>query len=723
MTIRCLVPLVGRVGACGFGRKAAALVMAGGCATALAGGGGESAILIIDPNDPVSVRLGHYYKNARQIPDRNVIYMAPGAADHTAFRATNLPALSGHIEGAGIADHADYVLIAPSTTFYVNAAGMITDTCAPVTRFSISSAYTTAFITDDFVGGGVNQTLANRYYSTANSAVAFDSNTTWLSGGASTQPNARRYYIGGLIGYTGERGNTPEQIIAMIDRGTAVEGTRPDGTIYFMSNTSDTLRNVRNTQYAAVRQTITSSLSRPCEIIVGNLPVPEQDCAGVMTGFSYATVAGSTMTLVPGAFCEHLTSFAAMFDNFDQTKCSEWITEGASGTCGAVEEPCNYPGKFPHARFHAWYLQGATLGEAYLRSLQYVPFQNLLVGDVLAKPYAWVPQVSVAGVPAGPASGIIELEPSATTEQPRATIWGFDLLIDGVLKGSVAPGGRFSVDTTHLDDGWHDVRVLAYDSTPNRTAGRWRGSMVTSNRGRSATISSTVMTGDLDDQFPVRVSADGLLPREIQIVQNGRVIGSGASGDTIMIPGRSLGSGESAIHAKALFVDGREATSPPLNLSVSTSGAVGNQPPAAFSYTKQGYPGSTLVVELPAAIVDDPALVVYTITDLPAQGTIIGGTGAYRIIRPAPGATGTDSISFRVTTPSGTSTGRVIIRWGETCPADFNHDDFVDFFDYDAFVACFTGDCEPGASSDFNDDGFTDFFDYDQFVEAFTAGC
>ncbi|XVJ60686.1 MAG: TIGR03790 family protein [Tepidisphaera sp.] len=707
----------------GFGRAAVALALAAGGATALAGGAGENAILLIDPNDPVAVRLGHYYKNARQIPDRNVVYMSPGAADHAAFRTVNLPALSGYIESAGIADHSDYILIAPSTTFYVNAPGMISDTCAPVTRFSISSAYTTAFILDDFVNGGANQALPNRYYSTANSAVAFDSNTTWLSGGASTQPTARRYYIGGLIGYTGERGNTPEQIIAMIDRGTAVEGTRPSGTTYLMSNTADSLRNVRNTQFAAVRQTITNSLARPCEIIVGNLPVSAQDISGVMTGFSYATIAGSTMTLVPGAFCDHLTSFAAMFDNADQTKCSEWITEGASGTCGAVEEPCNYPGKFPHARLHVWYLQGASLGEAYLRSMQFVPFQNLLVGDALARPHAWIPEVSVGGLPSGPASGLIELEPSGTTAQPRATVASFDLLIDGVLHGSVAPGGRFSIDTTHLNDGWHDVRVLGHDSTPNRTVGRWRGSLVVDNRGRSAAISSARVSGNLNDGFPIRIEASGLLAREIQIVQNGRVLAAGGSGDTIVLPGRSLGSGTTTVHAKAIFVDGREALSPPLTLTVSTNAGSGSVAPTAFSYTKQGYPGRTLVVELPAGVTDETSQATYTITGLPTKATVIGGTGSYRILRPNAGASGTDSIGYRVTTPSGTSTGRVIIKWGESCPADFNGDAFVDFFDYDAFVACFTGQCDPGASSDFNDDGFTDFFDYDAFVEAFTAGC
>ncbi len=58
------------------------------------------------------------------------------------------------------------------------------------------------------------------------------------------------------------------------------------------------------------------------------------------------------------------------------------------------------------------------------------------------------------------------------------------------------------------------------------------------------------------------------------------------------------------------------------------------------------------------------------------------------------------------------------------CPADFNGDGFVDFFDFDDFVACFEGlACPPGQDADFNDDGFADFFDYDDFVAAFENGC
>jgi lysophospholipase L1-like esterase len=54
------------------------------------------------------------------------------------------------------------------------------------------------------------------------------------------------------------------------------------------------------------------------------------------------------------------------------------------------------------------------------------------------------------------------------------------------------------------------------------------------------------------------------------------------------------------------------------------------------------------------------------------------------------------------------------------CVADFNHDGFADFFDYDAFVTAFEGG---DTSADTTCDGFVDFFDYDVFILAFEAGC
>jgi len=64
-----------------------------------------------------------------------------------------------------------------------------------------------------------------------------------------------------------------------------------------------------------------------------------------------------------------------------------------------------------------------------------------------------------------------------------------------------------------------------------------------------------------------------------------------------------------------------------------------------------------------------------------------------------------------------TSEGAEVVVY---CPSDFNADDFIDFSDFDAFVAAF-GAGE--AIADFNRDGSLDYTDFDDFVRAFESGC
>jgi hypothetical protein len=54
------------------------------------------------------------------------------------------------------------------------------------------------------------------------------------------------------------------------------------------------------------------------------------------------------------------------------------------------------------------------------------------------------------------------------------------------------------------------------------------------------------------------------------------------------------------------------------------------------------------------------------------------------------------------------------------CPADFNGDNQVDFFDYLDFAQAFS---EEDPSADFNGDNQIDFFDYLDFAQAFAEGC
>ncbi|MEK6702391.1 MAG: hypothetical protein AABZ53_09020 [Planctomycetota bacterium] len=81
--------------------------------------------------------------------------------------------------------------------------------------------------------------------------------------------------------------------------------------------------------------------------------------------------------------------------------------------------------------------------------------------------------------------------------------------------------------------------------------------------------------------------------------------------------------------------------------------------------------------------------------------------------------------TIRVGGTSGASgTGTLNLSCVIPCPADFDGDGTLDFFDYDAFVICFEGGaCPPGQTADYDADGTVDFFDYDAFVVAFEAGC
>jgi hypothetical protein len=58
------------------------------------------------------------------------------------------------------------------------------------------------------------------------------------------------------------------------------------------------------------------------------------------------------------------------------------------------------------------------------------------------------------------------------------------------------------------------------------------------------------------------------------------------------------------------------------------------------------------------------------------------------------------------------------------CSADINRDGFLDFFDYDAYIACYEGvECPQDVTADFNRDGFVDPFDLYAFDAVYQAGC
>lgn len=668
------------------------LGLAAAAGQAQAGGSGENIIIIADPLNAESMYVANYYREARGVPAENVLYFSPGADDYGSFVAWNLTALQTLIDERGIGSQADYIVLMPGSPFYVSASGLVNDGCSPVNRFSISGAYTTAFVADEVLGG-VNSNFSNRYSRNTFTMQRFDSELAYLAGSPSNDPNARRYYISALLGYTGERGNTLQEILDNIDRSVAADFTRPVGTFYFCE-TSDQAR-------SSPRHNTFDNVIDQIELQGGagshefrQMPRNRHDILCVLTGAGVLDIAGANMTILPGAYADHLTSFGAMFDNSDQTKISEWIRKGATASLGTVEEPCNYPGKFTHARSMAYYHQGASMGESVFRALNFTPFQGLLYGDPLCRPHDFPVTVTVQDPPAGPVSGEVEITPSGQTDKFGTFVFDFEVAVDNrrVASDFVLP---LRVDTTALEDGWHDLRVFGFDSSAVNSMGVWRGELVVNNLGRTAELGNVSATsGDLSTTFVFEASSlaggRGGAPVEIRLVQHGRVLASspGCSA-TLSVAGAQLGAGMSSVHAEALFADGMRVRSAPVEIDVDyDNGTPTGTAPQVSGGTVWVGDAESAFVTLPYTFDNAGEAPAFEILDAPAQATVEPGPdGPYRLVTPAPDAAGFDVMTYRATASSGQSAvGRIVLVYDRS-PLDVNGDGGFDIEDLYAIHA------------------------------------
>jgi hypothetical protein len=709
-----------------IGRGWGWLLVVAGLLAAPAWGGGtaEEAFLIVDPTRLDAMYVGNYYLNARDIPGVNVLYMDPTSPDYVTFAGDQRDALLGMLENRGIRDHVHYHVMPPASSFYVYAPGLITDGCSPVTRFSLSAVYTLIYNKSGILGG-MPSSRDNRYFGLDNTPYAFDSTIKWKDGVPSTDDKGHMYFIGAYLGYTGERGNTVAEIIDMIDRSVAVDGTFPAGTFYFMETTDELRSGPRHDKFPTVVADILA-LGGAAEHLYAVLPSGRHDCLGIMTGWDWPDIDGTDMTILPGAFCDHLTSYAGTFDSSSQTKMSRWIAKGASGSWGAVEEPCNYPGKFPHPRMHVYYYQGLSLGESVFRSIGFLPFQGLLLGDPLTRPFAYLPDVQVPDAPGGPVSGTLVLTPVATATCPGAQIAELSLLIDGVVHSSIAPGEQFVVDTSAVSDGWHDLRVLAYDDTLQRFTGRWVGAMTTDNRGRGATLDVLPTSGDWTTAFAVDLGATGNDAVEVRLQHNGRVVAAGPGGSVqLTVCGLTLGAGPVRVQAEGLFGNGELVRSEPMLLQVDYSGGTpSGQPPVAFDYTKDVLPDEVFVVELPATFDDPNTALTYELVTDPVQATVVASTGPYRLMRPLEGAAGTDTFTFQVNSAVGSSNVATVTLVYTSCLGDINGDGQVDLSDLAQLLGGYGTTSGAGyADGDLDLDGDVDLSDLAEMLGVYGTVC
>lgn len=685
------------------------MVLAAGSAVGPAWAQAHEALVISDPTDPTALWVTNHYAEARGLPASSFAWFNPGASSIEQTVASRQAALFGHLVNKRIARSIDYIVLGPLDTYRVTAGGLVSDACSPINRFGLPGAYTIAPFIDDVFSGGYAATTRQGFFSVAETPIAFDANETYSFGNPGGSAPSGNLFIAASLGYTGERGVTGQTIIDMIDRSVAADGQQPGlfPTFLFIETTDPFRSDPRDGAFGEAVARIAAAGLPAAELSPGPLPPSGIPALGVMTGAANLDFSSTTFTLENGAFADHLTSWAADFNQAQQTKCSRWIERGAVGTYGAVEEPCNYSQKFPSAYLHSNYAQGVTLGEALLRSLAAVPFQGYFMGDPLCRPYATGPEVTVTGVPTGPWSGTFGVNVSATPTRAGTGLGLAQVLVDGVVVAEGLPGTTMIVPTAHLDDGWHEIRAVVVDDSPQQVIGEWVGSFTLANSPQLlASMTPSPLSGDRDTEFTFPASWTGATIDEIRIVHLGRVVAAGNGTSLLRVNGELLGAGPARVWAEVDFVNGTTYITEPGTLDIAnTFSGGGTGAPTAYSYTKRVAPGEVFVVETPANSSVALGGLSYSVPTDPPQATLLGREGPYRIYRADATAAGSDTFGFTATDANGSSSATVTIEYRPVpvpCLADVNGDGVASPADFNAWILAYNnGD----PASDQNGDG------------------
>ena len=147
-----------------------------------------------------------------------------------------------------------------------------------------------------------------------------------------------RYVLSTMLAVTSGRGNSVREALDYLQRSVAADATNPRGTIYFMEN-SDVRSTTRKWAFASTVKALEGTGVQGA-IVNGSLPEKKDDVAGAMVGSAGVDWKKSGSTILPGAICEHLTSYGGiMTEGAGQTPLTEFLRYGAAGSSGTVVEP------------------------------------------------------------------------------------------------------------------------------------------------------------------------------------------------------------------------------------------------------------------------------------------------------------------------------------------------------------------------------------------------
>ena len=302
---------------------------------------------------------------------------------------------------------------------------------------------------------------------------SFSAQTYWAKNGwpSGNKDQGEKYLLSSVLAVTGEYGSTLQASLSRLESSAAVDGTFPDGNVYFADH-KDVRSKCRSPQFPFAVAEL-KSLGRSATIGSDIYPINDKQVIGASLGSPKFNWLQSGSSFLPGAICDNLTSAGGAFKPHRQILLSEFLDAGAAGASGAVYEPYAIAPKFPSSRWHAHYARGSTLAESYYQSVS-GPFQLLLVGDPLCCPFGNFPNFSVEGLKSGATvKANFELQIVPTVDSPE--IGSYEMFYDGVFLSTVKNPDNVPVAIDGMRNGRHEIRIVGVAGTPtaNRTSKRF----------------------------------------------------------------------------------------------------------------------------------------------------------------------------------------------------------------------------------------------------------
>ena len=537
-------------------------------AAACAGGGPENVLLVVNRKSSNSLSIANHYVQLRQIPPGNVLTLPfdpkVELTDIDTFRAQILQPVLKAIEQRRVDGQIDYIVYssdfpwgvrldkdidkylagaektAPPEGKEPEGAKPLPKPVWPQYATRTGSLTGVTYLWQPVMLGHplLYTDLRSNWYARRDVPEQKDAPTLGFQSKMSFGPQGqvlaagapgRHYALSTMLGVTSGRGNSPDEVLTYLKRSALADGTHPRGTIYYLEN-SDVRSKVRAAGFPrAVRALKAAGVA--AEILQGVLPGDKDDVQGLMTGAADFNWQSCGSTIRPGAICEHFTSFGGdLQSGAGQTPLSEFLRYGAAGASGTVVEPYALADKFPAPSLHVHYARGCTLAEAFYQSVS-GPYQLLIVGDPLCRPWANIPQVKLSGVePGATVKGKLTLRPTAAFEG-KSKVDHFELFVDELRSALCGPEGAIELDTATLADGFHELRIVAVEAGLIRSQGRQIVPITTANHGRSIEA-SVAPQGRVRPEKPLVVTARSPRSVGIAVLHNSHLVGriSGESG-------------------------------------------------------------------------------------------------------------------------------------------------------------------------------------------------